>query len=234
MKKKVGRNKQRSTKSAVNAENPSASPLQDIDENGVAQSQAIIDEIEERSARNDVGPSHARPRRDAKGCLLLREGQPSIGSKLDDALEKKLCGFIVGGLRFTDAATLCDIDRVTVHRWKQRGLDEPESRYALFLERITKAEATCKALWVARVARSDDFRAQAFLLKAYWPNEFSERTEISGPGGEPLALGASPFNVVVNLSGAEQEFRIVDHTHDETTESLTAPSVPRRGPWPKP
>jgi hypothetical protein len=202
-----------------------------------ASSVEKMDENAGESARNDVAGVARKSRRDSNGCLLLRPGQPHIGSKLDDALETKICGFIAAGMTMTDSALLCDVNRESVHRWKQRGMDEPESRYGLFLERVTKAEVSCKAIWVRNVARSDDWRAFAFLLKAKWPAEFIERTELSGPDGTLLALGNSAFNVVVNLSGPEPgEFTVIDHRHQEAAtipDPFATPPEPPRVPDPR-
>jgi hypothetical protein len=69
----------------------------------------------------------------------LRPGQPNALSKLDNALEKKICGFIASGMVWEDACQLCGIHRKTAWDWKCRG-DAGERRYVQFLENTSLAE----------------------------------------------------------------------------------------------
>jgi len=181
---------------------------------GVKRASGTASTFSRQTARIDVRRSRLR---DEFGRLLLRPDQPHIGSKLDDELEERICGYIAQGMTLTDSCGLCDVDRVTIGRWKERGLDEPESRYGLFLDRCQKAELSCKKVWIARIAGDLDWRALAFLLKARWPESFAEyvRQELSGPGGIPLPAG-NPFQVNVNVStsGAPEQFTVIDHSGD--------------------
>jgi len=178
-----------------------------------------------KTARNDA----ARPRaRDPEtGKLLLRPGQPHIGSKLDYDLEKRICECIAQGLTIIDSCGLCDIDAATLYRWKERGESEPESRYGEFQRACEKAELECKKVWIAKVAASDDWRAHAFLLKAKYPKEYTEhvRQELSGPDGLPIAVNnQNPFQVIVELGGdPNPTFTVVDHRTEPHQESATLP-----------
>jgi hypothetical protein len=134
-----------------------------------AHSVEQVEKIEAESDKSAKGgesgvESPALKRRDRvrdpqTGRLTLREGQACIGSRLDDALEEKIVGFIASGMSWIDSCRLCDLDAATPYRWKQKGEEQPGSRYALFLERINKAETACKAIWVRNVSRSDDWRS---------------------------------------------------------------------------
>jgi hypothetical protein len=188
-------------------------------------------ETVQNSPVNESTRSRARARDPETGNLLLRPGQASIGSRLDDELEQKIVSLIASGQTWTDACLLCDLDRTTAYKWKARGEEEPESRYGLFLQRINKAEVACKAIWVQKVARSDQWQAQAFLLKAKWPAEFIERTELVGAEGAPLALG-NAFNVIIQAPPADPNeiWKTVDHRGDKSDESSLAEVIANHKP----
>lgn len=189
-------------------------------------------EIGGKSAPDDV--ARVARARDSDGRLLLRPGQICVGGKLDDELEQRICGYIAEGLTITDACGLCDISRETLHRWKERGVDEPGSRYAQFLEKCEKAELSCKRVWVKRIAADLDWRAVAWLAARRWPASFTEytRQELSGPDGVPLPSG-NPFNVVVHVGPTPEgeTFSVIDHRVPPAELNGQSQSTPLPDPW---
>lgn len=175
-----------------------------------------IEKMAEKSARNDA--ERPRARDPITGNLLLREGQPHIGSKLDNRLEQRICEYLGQGMTLVDSCGLCDIDVSTLHRWRERGASEPESRYGTFLRNCEKAELQCKRVWVQRIAGDLDWRAVAWLAARRWPGSFTEysRQELSGPDGTPLP-NSNPFviNVSMGAAPADEKWTVIDHRSAE-------------------
>jgi hypothetical protein len=212
------------------------SPTEQTEEQGPAQMPEIggngyqNTEIGGNSARNEE--ARVTGARDEFGRLRLREGQACIGSKLDNAMEAKVCGYIASGLSLLDSCRICDLDAATVYRWRKKGEEQPGSRYALFLERVLKAESCCKGMLVTRCARDPDWKSAAWLLRVKWPLEFTEhiRQELSGPQGAPLALG-NQFQVIFQTPPAtEGDFSVVDHSQPKAVEDHV-PSTPEQDPF---
>src|SRR5258708_37244537 len=64
--------------------------------------------------------------------LALKPGQPSARSKLTYEVQEKICGAVRAGQTFESAPSLAHIDRTTFNDWRQRGQQEPASRYGEF------------------------------------------------------------------------------------------------------
>jgi hypothetical protein len=149
------------------------------------------------------------PAKTAKRRTRLRRkpGQPSPYSKLNNAIESKICQYIQAGLRYEDACGMCDITRQTYHNWRVRGAEDPKGRYGKFLAKCEKALLQSKAAMVAKLRVHDDPRWTWKLMINRWPDEFREafalRQEISGPAGGPVpvAMALNPFQVEVIING---------------------------------
>jgi len=155
-------------------------------------------------AEDSQSPSSA-PKRKAKksSAKKLRPGQPGPYSKLDDEIEGKICALIANGLRYEDAARLCGLNRDTLYNWRVWGEEQPESRFGRFLEKVEQAILLSKGRMVKKLIDDPDWRGVWKLMQNRWPEEFREsfrfQQEISGPGGEPLAIAANPFQVSITL-----------------------------------
>jgi hypothetical protein len=140
-----------------------------------------------------------RPGRPAR--LKRRAGQVGPPSKLDNALQKKLCGMIAGGLRQEDACQLCGITRVTLYNWRTAGAAKPYSRYGRLLADFEKAEALARARMTKKLLDDPDWHATWKIMMNKWPeiyrDSYSLRQEISGPGGAPVPVSVTPFVVEI-------------------------------------
>jgi hypothetical protein len=85
--------------------------------------------------------------------LKLAPGQPSQDSKLNDELEKKICGLIAGGASYDPTCRQCDISRTTFYNWRLWGTVDPKSRYGRFFAAIKKALSAKKRAAVAEAKR---------------------------------------------------------------------------------
>jgi hypothetical protein len=74
-------------------------------------------------------------------------------SKLDDEIQKKLCGLIASGLAYEKACQLCGISRTTFWNWRVWGTVDPKGRYGLFFAAIKKALSAKKRADVAEAKR---------------------------------------------------------------------------------
>jgi hypothetical protein len=149
----------------------------------------------------------------------LRPGQPNALSKLDNALEKKICGFIARGMVWEDACQLCGIHRKTAWDWKCRG-DAGEPRYVQFLEKTSLAELRAKALLIGKIRNNPDWKAQKFLLCNRYPKEFRDHIvqEVTGPSGGSIPVAVNPFEVEIIMAGdPDPKFTTIDHRNEPTT-----------------
>ena len=71
--------------------------------------------------------------------LPLAPGQPTVYSKLTDAVEAKICELIANGALYEIACLQCGISRQTYHNWRVRGAHDPKGRYGRFLAAVNMA-----------------------------------------------------------------------------------------------
>src|SRR5258707_14943988 len=85
-----------------------------------------------------------KPTRRPRPRLKPRPGQAHQAGKLDDELQKKLCGLIASGHRYEDACQLCGIARSTLHNWRAEGSAKPDGRYGRLLVEFEKADTLAR------------------------------------------------------------------------------------------
>lgn len=122
-------------------------------------------------------------------------------------LPLRIAEYVEAGNYLSDAAAACGVDRRTVTRWMEWGgaidgefgpeadPDEiPAGRrlYWLFRLAVDRGREAARAHRVRRIAASDDWKAQAWLLERTSPAEFG-RVDRLRVGGDP---DAGPVRVV--------------------------------------
>src|SRR5258708_7488819 len=114
--------------------------------------------------------------------LALKPGQPSARSKLTYEVQEKICGAVRAGQTFECAASLAHIDRTTLNDWRQRGQQQPGSRYAEFNQALEAALLAGEAMLVHAIVTDEDWRAKRWILKNRFPDRYRDltRAELSG------------------------------------------------------
>ena len=132
--------------------------------------------------------------------------------KLDDRLERRLCGYIREGLSYEVCCALAGIARQTFYSWKNRGEVETESRYGQFARAVDNANAQAiRSLHTAVRASDPKWILERRFVNDYGPPKLRAETELTGPGGGPVAKG-NPFTVNITCSGPEVAFPILDES----------------------
>jgi hypothetical protein len=162
----------------------------------------------------------AKPTRRPRPRLKPRPGQAHQAGKLDDELQKKLCGLIASGHRYEDACQLCGIARSTLHNWRAEGSAKPDGRYGRLLVEFEKADTLARAKMVKKLLDDPDWRATWKIMCNRWPSEFREsyalKQEISGPAGGPVPLSVTPFVVEIRCDESLENLDfgpIIDRTN---------------------
>ena len=116
-------------------------------------------------------------------------------------LPLRIAEYVEAGNYLSDAAAACGVDRTTVTRWMALGeamaeelgpeadpLEIPAERRIFFVFRraVTYAREAARAHRVRRIAASEDWKAQAWLLERTSPAEFG-RVDRIRVGGDPDA-----------------------------------------------
>ncbi len=128
--------------------------------------------------------------------------------KLDDRLERKLCGYIREGLSYEVSCALVGISRQSFYSWKNRGDAEPESRYGQFARAVENANAQAvRKLHTAVCASDPKWILERRFVNDYGPPKLRTETELTGPGGGPVAKG-NPFTVNITCNGPQIAFPI--------------------------
>src|SRR5450631_3857185 len=140
-----------------------------------------------------------KPTRRPRPRLKPRPGQAHQAGKLDDELQKKLCGRIASGHRYEVACQLCGIARSTLHNWRAEGSAKPDGRYGRLLMAFEKADAFARAKMMKKLLDDPDWRATWKIMCNRWPEEFREavalKQQVSGAAGGPIAVAVNPFVV---------------------------------------
>lgn len=104
-------------------------------------------------------------------------------------LTAALCAELKLGMSIRGACQHVGIDDSTFRKWMMRG-EAGEEPFVTFRTEATRAKADGVRALVATVrkAASQDWRAAAWILERREPDDWSKRTEISGPGGAPVPV----------------------------------------------
>jgi hypothetical protein len=97
--------------------------------------------------------------------LALKPGQPSARSKLTDEVQGKICHAVRGSQTLECAAALVHIDRTTLNDWRQRGQQEPDSRYGEFNRALEAALLESEAMMVHAIVTDPDWKAKKCTLE---------------------------------------------------------------------
>ena len=128
--------------------------------------------------------------------------------KLDDRLERKLCGYIREGLSYEVSCALVGISRQSFYSWKNRGDAEPESRYGQFARAVENANAQAvRKLHTAVCASDPKWILERRFVNDYGPPKLRTATELTGPGGGSMAMG-NPYTVNITCDGPQVAFPI--------------------------
>jgi hypothetical protein len=149
-------------------------------------------------------PARARGKKPAKRQLKrVKPGGAPDSYKLCDAVREEICRLIRLGNSRDDSARLAGIHRHTMRVWRNRGEQEESGPYRKFFEELELAELLWKSEALQKLQRDKDSKWVWLLLKARYPAEFRERTEVelAGPGGMPIH--PNPCTVEVKMDGPE-------------------------------
>jgi predicted DNA-binding transcriptional regulator AlpA len=131
-------------------------------------------------------------------------GRPS---KLETQRTTRFLEEVRRGLSLEAAAGRAGLNRSTVWRWVAQGKDAKQGgKFHEFFIKYDRACCEAEALLLERlieVGMTEDPRWIAWTLERRWPERYSlkERHELSGPGGQPIALNATALQQLeVDLS----------------------------------
>lgn len=113
-------------------------------------------------------------------------GRPTL---LTAQLQETICAELRNGMPITQTCHYAGISHETYYTWMDKG-SEGIAPYADFFEAATRArvEGLRALASTVREAALDDWRAAAWMLERRSPDEWSKRTELSGPAGGPIAV----------------------------------------------
>jgi len=106
-------------------------------------------------------------------------------------LVKQICDLIEEGVFAKDACLCVDISEETYYRWKRPTLADgsPNPEYKPeFSESIKKAEANRKSNLIQSIKRDRSWQSKAWMLERLHRDEYAERKEFTGKGGEGLKV----------------------------------------------
>jgi hypothetical protein len=116
-------------------------------------------------------------------------------TRLTPEIAQRIVDSIRQGAPLQVSAQAAGIPPGTFWEWMARGegrSDRPTTRlYAEFAERVRKAEAEAHLRTIGTIKTAIDtgsWEAARAWLRMRWPQHYAERTEISGPGGSPIAV----------------------------------------------
>ena len=115
-------------------------------------------------------------------------GRPS---KLTPETAQKICAAIAAGNYLEVAAAHGGIVYGTLNTWVRKGAAASSGQYREFFEAVKRAEADAEMLRIARISKAGsegNWQADAWYLERRYPDRWGRRTEVSGPGGGPIAL----------------------------------------------
>ncbi len=116
-------------------------------------------------------------------------------SKLTTEVQERIVSALRAGNYQDTAASYAGISAKTFYEWMNRGKsDDPaEEIYSEFREAVLKAKADAEIRDVAlidRAANDGSWQAAAWKLERKYPQRWGrvQRTEISGPEGQPVKI----------------------------------------------
>jgi transposase len=115
-------------------------------------------------------------------------GRPS---KLTPETAQKITAAIAAGNYLEVAAAHGGIVYGTLNTWMRKGAAANSGQYREFYEAVKRAEADAEMLRIARISKAGsegNWQADAWYLERRYPDRWGRRTEVSGPGGGPIAL----------------------------------------------
>ena len=157
--------------------------------------------------------------------LALKPGQPSARSKLTYETQEKICGAVRGGQTFECAASLAHIDRTTLNDWRQRGQQDPLSRYGEFNRALEAALLASETMMVHKILSDPDWKAAKWILKNRFPDRYRERYELSGPEGKAISIDSTAhYSVEIICPGAERDDPIIESNGNGDHDRASAPA----------
>lgn len=113
-------------------------------------------------------------------------GRPTL---LTPEVQEIICTELRNGMPIRQSCDYAGICTETYYVWMSKG-SEGIQPYADFFHAATRArvEGTRALASTVREAALDDWRAAAWMLERRAPDEWSKRTEVSGPGGGPISV----------------------------------------------
>jgi hypothetical protein len=114
-------------------------------------------------------------------------------TKLTPEVQDRIVAALRAGNYQETAAAYAGISRTAFFDWLERGRNEPESIYAVFLDAVEKAKADAEVRDVAlidKAAHDGSWQAAAWKLERKFPQKWGRvnRTEISGPDGAAVKV----------------------------------------------
>ena len=118
-----------------------------------------------------------KPTRRRRPRLKPRPGQAHQAGKLDDELQKKLCGLIASGHRHEDSRQLCGSPALRFILAGGWGRAEPEVAHGRLLVEFEKADTLARVKMVKKLLDDPDRRATwGDIMCNRWPSEFLNLT----------------------------------------------------------
>ncbi|BCM89062.1 hypothetical protein IAD21_00905 [Abditibacteriota bacterium] len=117
-------------------------------------------------------------------------------TKFNDARMNAIVTSLRNGSTRRAAAAAAGVSESRFYDWMNRG--ETEEEFREFRESVMRAEAECEnamAKVIITAAKQGDWRASESWLKRRRKEDWSERSEVSGPNGEavPMAIQFIPY-----------------------------------------
>jgi len=141
--------------------------------------------------------------------------------KLTTAVIESICSSIRGGSYILAACGRARVSRRSFYEWKERGEKEREEGrntiHVKFIDALEHAEADNEVMLVESVSSDVDWRAKMEILKRRYKERWgdSSKTELSGPGGQPLPTAAIPPLTIIYKNEGHEVPEFIDQT-DET------------------
>lgn len=128
------------------------------------------------------------------GTAKKRADRPGRPPKLTRELIEKIAAVVRNGCYLDTAARYCGVSKASFHDWMKRGHEQKgRGIYRQFLDALEEAQAAADVKDHLRLTKAGDkdWRAIAEHLRLRNPDRYSRRTEVSGPGGKPVAVQTS-------------------------------------------
>lgn len=126
---------------------------------------------------------------------------PGRPIELTTRVAERVCAELRLGLSISSACAAAGIGVSTYHEWRARACEGPP--FSDFADATTEARAqgTRGLEIVVRKAAATDWRAAGWMLERRAPDEWSRRTEVSGPAGGPVQIEQVRAAVDAELAG---------------------------------